>query len=744
MTVTASDFMPAFTSFQSTQLADILATDVQDSRTWYIPSQFADPSDSVAYTEVVAGEVTAYFQGWIDAASAAYTVDNGRIHLIFPRGKWHLDQITLKSNVHYDFNETIWFRRSDANASNRSMLVVESRSSTLTVRDPIDLCWVSYQNGGEDPETWYGDGDNMRFSGKLKLDTNNKTTSFHVVRLSNVQDLVVDDGAIEINVTGVATQSWTIALSGRRIVWHRPVIRGGTTVFQDGFHINGGHDIRIIDGDVESGDDAFVVGDPVEGEFGPDEAMSDISVIGGSWRSLRARAIAIVADQDFTSSPLTEIRKVKRVQIVGAEGSGGIEKNQGVYVGDFSRPDKVYRFTIANPGAGYTNGNYICNVTGGTTTAKAYVRVAGGVITRAVLYKDPSLGWQTGAGYTGGESVDLSGIPAGAGGSVLNDQQLKTNDSVTDCKIQAQIQYGGNHLLDPYGCYITGCRRISLDLTLHLLGQDVTTPSHRPLVITGGQDIDIRLQQSGLPCQKAILVNQNGASQAGSVIDCITFYNGSFIGQVEAGGWISFTGPTIGGFKFQDCWWRDIQNANNCLYIVDRSGGINTVVKSLSVVGGGAFKLSGTPGAWLATPSGGGVGNQLVKLILDGVDLTDIPTRINGPTTFHAAVTEYIIRGVKGLPTRYSKAVTIVSGATTATLDISSNLAIGFPDTTSLGVGAIILTPTNQPTNAACTRFSVAMVSNTQATITCNSDPGASGWAFMANIDSSRKPLTQG
>lgn len=739
-------FLPAFTSYQANRLADILATDTQDSMNWYIPSQFEDPSSTTPYTEEVAGEVTAYFQDWVDRASAAYSATNGRVKLIFPRGTWTIDQITLKSNVHYHFNDVIWKRRSSSTISLLgSMLTVPSRTYTLTLRDPIDNSWVSYQNGGEDPENWYGDGDNMRFSGKLLLDTNNKILSLHVVYLNSVRNLVVEDGALQVTFTGTQSNWWAFAISGRNIVWHRPIVRGGTVVAQDGFHIMGGQNIRVYDGDVESGDDAFVVNSTFVGVYQPDEYISDITVIGGRWISQIGRAFALPAGQDTTSSPQLKPRQMKRISILGAEGKGGQTKNQPIYIGDYSQPDQVYRYTIVSPGSGYTDGYYVCPVPGGNGLAKCHIKIVGGQINRAVVYRDPVTLWQTGANYVGGEAVTLSSIPGGSGGSVINNQQLRNNDMVTDVTLQAKVQYGGENVSDPYGAWLRGCKRLSLDLTMDLIAQSAITPQHRPIVINGAEDCIIKYQQTGVPTNKSAIITSNGIANAGSVNNNLTFKDCIFIGQIEAGGWINITGAATGNVNFENCIWREIQSSCSGIRIADLDQSVQTHVALVRITGGVAYKKSGvTTGSFLYTPNFGGIWGQLTRLEMQGIDLSDMSQTIDAPNFFQQAVLAYLIRSCKGLPSRCSKAVTIAAGGTTATLDISAELRMAFCDTTTLGTGAITLRAINIPAAAGCDKVSIAMTSSTVATLTCNADPTGSGWQFIADVDCTRKPLTIG
>lgn len=722
-------------------------TGVADSRTWYIPPRYMDPNSTTPYTETVAGEVTAYFQSWVDAASAAYSATDGRVRLVFPRGMWTLDQITLKSNVHYDFNNVIWKRRSsNVAALLGSMLTVPTRSYDLTLRDPVDISWVSWQNGGENPENWYGDGDNMRFSGKLLLDTNNKTLNNHIVYLNQVRDLVVEEGAIQVTYTGTQSNWWAFSVSGRNIIWHKPIVRGGTVVAQDGFHIVAGQNIRVIDGDVESGDDALVVNATLVGIYQPDEYTTDITVLGGRWNSYIGRSIALPAGQDTTSSPVLKPRQIRRVSILGAIGTGAQNKNQACYIGDYSQPDQIYRYTIVSPGAGYTDGYYICPVPGGGNNAQCRIKIVGGQINRAVVYRNAALPnpWVTGSGYSGGESVDLSSIPGGAGGSVINNQQLRNNDMVTDVTIQAKLRYGGDYINDPYGVWIRGCKRVSLDLTMDLIAQSSTAPQHRPLVIFGAEDLIIKYQQTGIPCNKAAVINNLGVANAGTINNNITFRDCVFLGQVEASGWVNITGSNTGNINFENCIWREIQPGNNGIRCADFDQSTQTHIAQLRIIGGKAYKQGGATGSFLYTPNFGGAWGQITRLIMEDIDLSDMTTAIDASNFFQQAVLAYLIRSCNGLPTRYSKAVTIAAGGTTATLNIAPNLPTAFCDTTTLGTGAITLRAINIPAAAGCDKVSIAMTSSTVATLTSNADPTGAGWQFIADVDCTRKPLTIG
>lgn len=131
---------------------------------------------------------------------------------------------------------------------------------------------------------------------------------FHVF-MQGVSDLTIDRPHIERTY-----RAWALTIAASNAVVNLPKIRNGgedgSYVYQDGIHITGGENIRIIGPDIVSGDDSIGIGQH-------SMPIRDVVVIGGNLRSTHAQNIRGFIGYDYATN------LIERVGIYNVTGSGG-------------------------------------------------------------------------------------------------------------------------------------------------------------------------------------------------------------------------------------------------------------------------------------------------------------------------------------------------------------------------------------------------------------------------------------
>lgn len=405
------------------------------SRTWFVPETVLDPTGGTNPTDP-----TTTIQGLIDSASAAYNDTDGPVTLVFPAGQITMGEFIAKGNVTYvggglNGGGTTHIKKRYDYVTGSSFSTNVNRVLFKTVRkngvnvNANDKCFSSWILPNADD--WYGNSDGMTFAGHFIFDQNNKLCGLHLCMFLEVRNMLVLPGAFEVWHTPNAPAGnrwWGIYLCGRDIRWYSPVVRYGTDVFQDGFHIVSGNRITVHGGYIESGDDAFVISQQTGSlsTIGPDEGTSNVVVLGPLVNSQKGRAIAAQAGSNNANVPFIYGGRTKDVVFRGFTGKAAQYNSHGISIGSYSRPvergaatsvNGVFSnaYTISAAGSGYANGFYanlpVVAITGGGAGAKACVTVAGNVVTRVMPDQVTTGDFVKGSGYTGTALVDLSTLP---------------------------------------------------------------------------------------------------------------------------------------------------------------------------------------------------------------------------------------------------------------------------------------------------------------------------------------------
>lgn len=141
------------------------------------------------------------------------------------------------------------------------------------------------------------------------------------VAMQGVADLVIDKPFIERSY-----RYWAMHIAASNAVVHLPKIRNGgedsSYVYQDGIHITGGQNIRVIGPDIVSGDDSIAFGQH-------SMPIRDAVVVGGNLRSTHAQNIrGYIGYADATNL-------IERIGIYNVTGSSG-SRNATIQTGTAS------------------------------------------------------------------------------------------------------------------------------------------------------------------------------------------------------------------------------------------------------------------------------------------------------------------------------------------------------------------------------------------------------------------------
>lgn len=728
-----------------TQIAsDIAGAGGTSSLTQYVPTDYYDASDGTINTNAVATK-TASIQDAINAASAAYnSVTGARVTLVFQPGSIHINQITLKKNVIYKAaGEVVIWRATDYSGSDRGIFQT-SRADGVQVFQTTGYVnafdqWKSSPVDYSNADNWYGEGDNIRFSGpgKFILKVGDKALQQPPLYLQEVSNFYVEPGAIEV-WHGTNTIQWGIAISGRNVFWNNPLVKNGSEIGQDGLHILSGRKMVFIGGLLESGDDSIAVGKQNDGgsNVGPDEACEDIAIIAPICESAKARAFVAYSGFNNLSVPWNEGNKVRRVSAIALSGHVAKNRQAGFYIGDFPDRGKIYSYTVTSAGSGYPNGYSKCPVSGGGGSgAECVIRVVGGQIVGAWPSYVSGTTWNNGSGYSSSGTVTLSGLASGSGGAVTANYQPYRNNLVEDIYVQGNIKIGGESHdgVNAYGVHLEGCRRITMDVGI-LAVQNSGTPVHRPLNMYAGENINLKLNLSGA-WQKSGTINAGLFN--GSTVDRVWIKGGSYIGTIDSGSApFKLIGP-IGTIAFLDNTFTDIRNGTYGILTFDQENSSQpfTYVTNLIVRGNVFTSYSASP----SSTYGIGILNNtntsaIGTLTMSGNDFTRI-TSFPAGSAMRSDVDHWHISGNPGYTVRNRTTATIGAGATTQVVTIGT--ATGFPDTTDEGIGCIRVTPVT--TWGSASKWWVTPTSATTYTLNVDSAPGGSGLKFAIEEDTSLK-----
>jgi hypothetical protein len=114
------------------------------------------------------------------------------------------------------------------------------------------------------------------------------------VAMQGVSDLVIERPNIERTY-----RYWAMHIAASNCLINLPKIRNGgedsSYVYQDGIHITGGQNIRILGPDVVSGDDSIAFGQH-------SMPIRDAVVVGGNLRSTHAQNIRAYIGYDYATN----------------------------------------------------------------------------------------------------------------------------------------------------------------------------------------------------------------------------------------------------------------------------------------------------------------------------------------------------------------------------------------------------------------------------------------------------------
>lgn len=307
--VDASGATPAGMSTLAMQAQIAALVSADGNRTYYVDASYANNA-------AASDAFTTYFQSLAATASSAYSAALGRVRLKFAPGTYTLgDRHRWQPNVWYDFGDAVF-------------------QQSLTLGNPgapMFMCARTSVAG-----TYYGRHNNIKITGGTAV-SNGYSGGGHIVEMTEFVDS-------EINGFGVQHTSgrnnWAWYLTGRRIRLTDPRVIGGLAVFQDGLHFGQGSGLTVINGIIDAGDDAFVIGQDINSAdplyATDDEGISNIVVYGTQVNATRGYGVSVYYGQDLVAAGGTYRRTIREVTMTNITGSAGQLANGGIRVSDTS------------------------------------------------------------------------------------------------------------------------------------------------------------------------------------------------------------------------------------------------------------------------------------------------------------------------------------------------------------------------------------------------------------------------
>lgn len=714
--------------------------------TQYVPTDYYDSSDGTVNTNDV-GVKTKSIQDAINQASSDYNTNTGaRVTLVFQPGSIHIDQLTLMPNVIYKAaGEITLYRATDYSATTNRGILATRRVDGIDLHYQTNVNsfknWKTNTVDYSDPDNWYGLSDNIRFAGpgKFIIKYEDKRILQPPVYLNEVRNFFVESGAIEVWHGTTNNDQWGIAIGGRNIYWDYPIVLNGYGRGHDGVHVLNGRNMIFTGGYIQSGDDSVAIGRLCNGvsNIGPDEPIEDVTFLGPIVESQRGRGFFVQVGLDNMNVPWTEGNKVRRITCVGMSGKAGIYRQAGVYIGDFAQRDKIYSYSVASGGTGYTNGYFVCPVTGGGGSgAECVVWVSGGSIQGAWPKYVTGSTWVVGSGYSTNGTVDLSGLAGSpGGGSVIAKFQPYQNDLLEDIYLQGNLEIGSttHDTTQPYGLMLEGCRRVNIDMNIFAT-QSTAAPQHRPVSILSAEDCTITLRLSGAWNKSGLI---NPGQWLGSVVDRVRFNNGSYVGTLESGSAVFKLTGNMGNIEFNNNTFNNITNNGRGIYTFDSetTNSPYTYITNLTIRGNVFSTVLPAPASsygfmLINTTNTSAIGT----LVMTGNDFSRISS-FPSVTDLNSDVDHWFIRDNIGYKTRNRQTATIAAGSTSQVVTIGT--ATGFPDTSDEGIGCIKATPVSDWGSA--TKWWITPTSATTYTLHVNTAPGGSGLKYSLDEDTTVK-----
>lgn len=720
-----------------------------------IPALYPDAADgSPNATDPVTS-----IQSYYNSASAAYDAVLGPVVLDHPSGSFTGGELIFKSNVIY--NSDGWFhykKRYDTSGGAQRSTATTSRIGFANL-DPVDGNFLSWGAAGGTnayyavADRWYaGQAANITFTGKGKFifDQNGKTLGQPNVRVIDAENWVVLNGCVESWITSVSDSgpgnSYGFGVGARGLYWERPIVRGGTALWQDGFHAFSGRDWVVFGGYIESGDDALPF--EVEASGGstlpPDEWMERVTMANMVVNSKRARGIVITGGVNTVSVPYVNGGlKVRDIHVTGVTGKCAQERQHAIGLGSYQEAYSIWNYTFTG-GSGYTDGYYtnlpVASV-GGGSGAKCTVKVVGGSIVRAVMFKSGGTNY-IGSSYKQDQVVDISSIPGGSGGSVTGIVFGKPNNLVFNCSItDFHLQHGSatHDGIEPYSLKIFGATDCRIGPGSFELVEGTNNPSwptnaHRPyMVMSASNVLVVGVKFDATTRGGAVTTTDYPKSEIGGLV-----FDGITIGpQLNSGnGLMQLFGTNIHSVEWRNSTFL-VANTTSAFHFTDYNGGERAWCRSLKLNNNTFIAVPGASvtGAINIVPSVSGNSNVLGYLEFTQNELIGI-NFFDTPAEFNTGVTAWWIDGNKGgYRTKLQKTITLNSGATTASIPVDTYT--GLLDATTASLPQITSVVSYDYLGA----FRVRPNTTTAATLEVASAP-SSNVVFGVTLDTSRKPLT--
>lgn len=715
-----------------------------------IPALYPDAADGSPNATDPAPNIQTYWT----AASTAYDAVLGPVVVDHPSGSYTGGELVFKSNVIYN-SDGYWHfkKRFDTTNGVQRSTATTSRIGFANL-DPVDGCFLSWGSAGgtnqyyADADKWYaGQAANITFTGKGKFifDQNGKSLGQPNVRILDAENWVVLGGCVESWITPISTNgpgnSYGFGIGARGLYWERPIVRGGRETWQDGFHGFSGRDWLVLGGYIESGDDSLVFEAEAAGgsTLPPDEWLEDIQVIGWNANTLRARAVIIMGGVNTVTVPYANGGlRCRNIRVSGVTGKCAQLRQHAIGLASYQEAYSIWDYQITNPGTNYTDGYYtnlaVGNV-GGGSGAKCTVKVVGGKITRAVMFKAGGTNY-IGDSYKQDQAVTLTGIPGGSNAVVTGIVFGKPNNLVVNCAVTDFSLTMGNAAhdgTDPYQVKIAGATGCQIGPGDFLLTENSGTPIHRPYMINSASNCIL----TGI---KFAPTTRGGAI---STTDYPKSYvTGLVIEKCELGphanggqGILKVNGYDIGTVTYRN---NTIWVGNNmaAFYFPDIEGGITNWITRFEVIDNHIMAVSGASNtrAMDIVPSGGS-GTLFGMLRLTGNTLIGMTTADSAAVAQASASAFWIDGNEGGWRSKLGSVVTQTSG--TSQVSVSVGTFTGLIDNTTASLPCVRVVPLGNPGSNWWIE-----PSTTGAFLIKTASAVGSDLNWAVSIDTSRKPLT--
>ncbi|HMH31192.1 MAG TPA: hypothetical protein VK534_01815 [Methylomirabilota bacterium] len=188
--------------------------------------------------------------------------------------------------------------------------------------------------------TYYGNGQDIRITGG-EFDPNGKTCVSGIIGMKYTERMVLEHMTVLHNLPA-GNADWAFSVGGRAGAVTDCKVLGGNDLFEDGIHIFHGQGWTIKGCYVESGDDAYPVGQETGSIFmktDPDP-ISNITLVGNVAKSEKGYALKVY-NSPFSSSTITSVNTgpdpnyaVTNVEVDGLTGTAGRSRNGGISIID--------------------------------------------------------------------------------------------------------------------------------------------------------------------------------------------------------------------------------------------------------------------------------------------------------------------------------------------------------------------------------------------------------------------------